>query len=745
MVYPLFMPSERLAVALRELNAGDWMLFEKFAAEFLAVEFPSLRTTASASGDKGRDGQLYVPNEDIKTVCQYSVAQDWRGKVKDTLATLAQTMPKTTRLIYCTNRAIGPAADDLIEETRRAGIALDVRDASWFVSRELTAPQRAAAAEELSHRIVDPLLAARGIGDRAGIVLSDTESRVALLHLTLDGYDQSSNKGLTKSCFESLVLAALHDTSAESILPKEVIRSEVAKLVPAGDRTQVEAQIDGALARLSARGGRIKQVGRTDNYHLSYEEQQRIGDASTRFLNLSELVENEIESALGRLGLELEGATQSEAVRLLRTALETVLLHKGEAFATAVLSGELEQMDASEVCSLLADLPNPVKSLTTDVVAEIVLYLLEDPPPAIRNHLRGLADGYTLFAFLRQTPDVQKVVIDVFSNGEIWLDTTVVLPLLAESLLTDSADRHYTALLTAAADAGFRLFVTDGVVEEVERHINKSLSFARTSTNNWTASVPFLYAGYALAGRARAGFFDWLEEFRGAQTPEEDIREYLRDEFRIESRNLRELADQASPELRAAVQAIWAAGHDQRRNAQDSDLTPASTLRLVAHDVENTVGVMQLRRQSPPSPMGYRHWFLTLDRVAFDLARLLKERLTAPEHGSPALSPDFLTELLRLGPLRSDLQRDVHVALPILTSISRYESMPKELIELADDVRRRYEGQNERVIRRRVKEAINDARWRMGAEARGGVRGAELRIKERLRAQARRGGSGQQR
>lgn len=43
-----WVPSERLALALEQMQSGYWLSFERFAAEFLAVEFPSLRTTASA-------------------------------------------------------------------------------------------------------------------------------------------------------------------------------------------------------------------------------------------------------------------------------------------------------------------------------------------------------------------------------------------------------------------------------------------------------------------------------------------------------------------------------------------------------------------------------------------------------------------------------------------------------------------------------------------------------------------------
>jgi hypothetical protein len=85
-----------------------------------------------------------------------------------------------TRLIYATNQTIGPNADALIEELRREGLFVDVRDSSYFVARELQHPQRQRRSRELAARIVDPLLAPRGVGARTGAVLSDDEQRVAL-------------------------------------------------------------------------------------------------------------------------------------------------------------------------------------------------------------------------------------------------------------------------------------------------------------------------------------------------------------------------------------------------------------------------------------------------------------------------------------------------------------------------------------------------------------------------------------
>jgi hypothetical protein len=733
------MTSERFALALRQLEAGDWLVFERFAAEFLAVEFPSLRTMAATSGDKGRDAQLFVVNEAPKTAFQYSVTKDWATKIRGTAKRLSETMPKVTRLIYCTNQEIGPAADDLVEELRRQGVAVDIRDHSWFVARENTAAQRAIAAEDLARLKVDPLLSRNGLREVAAPVLADDSARVALLHLTLEGYDESSDRNLTKSCFEALVLAALHGTSAESPKPQAEIHAAVKELVPSDDDAQIGAHVLGAIRRLSAKNGPIKHISKMGAYHLAFNEQKRVGEATTRFLAGQRLVEDELARGIANLGLNLEADQVASLAASLRGGIEEVLLHRGEEFARAARGEIMNQVDVDEVLKLLTGRKESVEPLTNTAAAEVIFSVLENPSRVTQAHLGRLADGYTLFAFLRQTPDVQKTMVEIFSGGEVWLDTTVVLPLFAETLIDDPLARHFTVLLSAALDAGFRLYVTDGIVEEIERHLNRSLQFARILPDEWRSGVPFVYAAFALSGRPRGEFHDWLSEFRGKHTPEEDVKDYLLEVFGIGSRNLLAEAESASIELRGAVQEIWHEAHERRRQRQDrADMTMEIANRLVAHDVECSVGVMQLRKGADRSPTGYTHWWLTLDRIGFSLHNKLEGRLLGVVPPSPALSPDFLSQLLRLGPLRSAIETEKHVSIPVLATISGYESIPPALIELADSTRRRFEGQSERVVRREVRDALNTLRWRQGVEAEGGVRGAEERVKARLEAQAHR-------
>lgn len=733
------MPNPRLALALDSLTAGDWRLFEKYAAEFNAVEFPSLRTTASASGDKGRDGELYVPDEDTRTAFQYSVTRDWKGKISETIKTLKENLPKVNRLIYCTSISIGPSADEVVQQLRAQGYSLDIRDQSWFVDRELTHAQREIASSELIETIVVPLLSKRGVASRIARPLDSEEAQVAVLHLALEGYDQSSERNLTRSCFESLVMSALRDTNAQIRLTADEIFSRVREVVPAGEDIQVRAQVDGALTRLSTKNGPAKKVtSKLDgniSFHISHQEAEKARKQEAELLLEVNRLDAELRDAATRLAPSLSTEKAAEAASDIRDILARILFSKGESFASAIIhAGALTRLGTEEILGIARQAPH--RHLTDDQAALVVQEILDDPVGATRDYLRRLADGYTLFAFLRQTPDVQKVVLEVFQHGDIWLDTSIVLPLLAETLLSSPEDRHFTTLVSAARDAGLSLFVTEGVIEEVERHLNRGLIFARTESSAWESEVPFIFAAYALSGRGRATFPGWLNEFRGDIVPEDDIADYLSEEHGIEVRSLVAEADQADPELRAAVQEVWHEARERKRAVRKNDLTPESALRLVAHDVENYIGVIQLRRGSKMGPMGYRAWWLTLDRVALDMTRRLRGRIDPPIPPSPVLSPDFLVELLRLGPMRAALEREIHVSLPVLVDISRYEGVPKKLIEVADRVRRDSAGLSERVIQRKVRDAINEAKWRLGSSAEAGFHGAQRLIEERLRAEA---------
>jgi len=225
------MPNPRLELALKLVGPEDWRAFEKFASEFLAVEYPALRTKASSSGDLGRDAELYEIDSEPTTVFQYSVRVDWKKKINETVSRLAKTLPNITRIVYVTNQSIGANADDLQHLLRtEKSIWLDIRDRGWFVERENTYPQRSIASGELAIAFVDPLLSQnRLIAGSAS--LTGEDGRIAVLHLALEDRDDNTDGSLTKSCFNSLVLAALRGTNSDNRMPVSEIQKQVSAMV----------------------------------------------------------------------------------------------------------------------------------------------------------------------------------------------------------------------------------------------------------------------------------------------------------------------------------------------------------------------------------------------------------------------------------------------------------------------------------------------------------------------------------
>ncbi|KRF08642.1 hypothetical protein ASH00_02770 [Arthrobacter sp. Soil782] len=723
--------SSRFRLALEQLPSTDWRSFETLALQFLAAEYPMLRSTASQAGDGGRDGELFSPEGMPDTGFQFSVRKDWAAKIGETRQRLAKTFPEIRRIIYVTNQEIGASADKLRAEVwDEHKVLIDVLDISYFLDRQNRDSQRRAAAEELAAKIVDPFLSKRGVANTVTDALEPEEGKLALLHLTLSRRDGEGGQNLTKSCFDSLVLSTLHGSTSENVRAKEEIVDELSAIVT-GPSYQIQALVDSALGRLSVKNGPVMFNRSRGGYHIAFQESLRLNEETANFLLGENALEDDLLAGLYGLDERLDqDATKARAeANRLKHALEMILMKRGESFADAISSGEVLHLDAHEIGVDLDNIGHK-GALTQPHAAIAILRVLEGASAEARDHLRRIIDAYTLLAFLRVTPDVQKTMSRIFSDADIWLDTSAVLPLLGEILLEDSEERHYTNLLAAARATGMNLFITDGVVEEVASHLKRceGVSNRVHRGDPIEGQLPFIYAIYVVSGRDTREFGDWLLEIRGSQRPEEDVRTYLKEVFGIERKSLREFSDNANPDLRAAVQELWYPTHDRRR-----DLDQGTKARLVAHDVENTVGVIEVRRQSPDSPMGYRAWWLTLDRTAFRLKKHLISFLGEDAPASPALSPDFLLQLLRLRPLPAGVE--ARTLPPIVAQLARFRGSAQEVLNAADQIRQKHAGMSERLIRREVRDGLDTLRGSFTPDAEITPMALEERLKSDLETQ----------
>jgi len=725
----------RFELALKRLDHTTWARFEKLCSAFLAGEYPSLRTLASPSGDQARDAVLFTPEGDPSTAIQYSVTDKWPAKIRETAKNIKQRFSDVQILIYMSNQEIGAKADNLHIEIRKVGIYLDVRDRNWFIERTNLDAQHEDVAEELAKEIVDPYLASQGVITGKAQALSAVELQAAFIYLSMQLEDDTKEKGLTKVSFDALVRSVLRDTDPENRMSREEVLERVRQILPAHRAEQVDQLTNSALNRLTKK--HIRHYQNTDDFCLVHEERLRVADRlasrEKEDLALQADILDRVTCAAASLPKEHQGREKALAVRA-RRVMERFLFSRGELFAAAVRTGRYQQLGLEDIRSLVIRdvgehldkprLKGDVVSLTTGVVVD----LLTEPGTTVQSYLRSISDSYTLLAFLQQTPDVQGAVTKMFSYGEIWLDSSILLPLFAERL-ADESQRRFTQTVMVASDAGLSLRMTKGVVEELVSHMRVCLACSRTAHTTWEGRVPFLYSMYVASGRSKTAFAQWLEEFRGDARPLDDIADYLHEFHGVQIGSLADEAAGAEDELRITVLEIWRAAHERRRAQGAREFDEITVAKLVAHDVENYLGVIVKRGKEQQSPFGYGTWWLTLDHTAFQVQKSLETRLSEAPPSSPVMSPDFLTNYLAFGPMRMRVSRQSETALPVMLDSMLFDTLPPEIIDVAEKAREEAKGLPEHVVRRRVRDAVESAKRRRGDLATSGAAGMEASVK----------------
>lgn len=712
-------------LALDKTRSSDWEYFEELSSGFLASELTSLRTMASPSGDGGRDSELFSSDGNTYVAVQYSVSKDFDAKVMKTIKRLEENFGQIRVLIYCTNQQIGAKGDALKQKCLSKGISLDIRDKSWFLERYELDDNKYRCAFRLVDIIARPLLESEKIIEKSRPALTSIESKAALTYLGMQWEDDNTDKGLTKIAFESLVRAALRNTNSNNRMTRSNVHEKVIAFIPSSDPDEIKKYVDSALSRLNKKV--IRHWASEDEFCLTHEEVCRIRERVAE----TECEEVEFSNEVGRL-VENEredgdhindGNIEEISSRILRV-IDDYLIKSGESFAASVVSGDICLNDHNTLKNCifedLSDYPSEAQYIAhfPDIALNVIARLLSSDLLAVKTHLKKISDTYTLYSFLRQTPDVQKVTKKIFGHGKIWLDTTIVLPLLVETFYREEQDKRYTNIASSLIQSGVELCVTDGVIREVLQHLNISIACSRRNIKQWNGRVPFLYYHYVEQGYEPSKFASSTEVFRGQYRPEDDMEEYLKHYFNISVESLVDALKLVDEETRFRIEALWSEAHRGRRNENGNgngnvDFDESVTEALIKHDVESYVGIIGMRQNEQSSELGYKHWWLTIDSLAWKIRNKLKEEFERPP-SSPLMSLDFLANTLSFGPSRSSFSRDQEQLLPLFFEADASEYMPKELIEIANRVREKNEGQPEHVIRRKVRDTCDRMKRRYG-------------------------------
>lgn len=720
---------KRFELALEKITPSDWRRFEEFASAFLSSEFSNLRSTGTSSGDGGRDAELHTPEGEPTILLQYSVTDNWEAKIKNTAKKIKKNFPLAKELIYVTNLPIGAKSDKLRSFIRKDyTFTLDIRDQSYFMDRFEGDDHRETVAANLARDIVDVFLESRDIIEKKAQALTPGENRAALVFLELQWEDDSRDKGLTKTAFDALVRTALRSTNDKNRMPRENIHKVVCEILPGNDGIVI-LETNKSLTRLQK--SYIGYHAENDEFHLRHEESERIKSRLAEIEIEDKKLRDEIATSITLILKSSDFNDENELHELssiARVSIESFLLQRGELFVSALEQGQLKQFGADAIRKTVEEnlTTHPIygkrDNTIVDRLVNVVVSILTNPGVAIEKYLRDMADAYTLMAFLHTTPDVQSATKKMFSVGEIWLDTSIILPLFAEDLVP-TENWQFKRLIFAAKNVGLKIKVSPGVIEEVERHMNRAKLCSGWNGEKWRGDYPYLFASYIASGADQKNFSTWISQFVGNSRPEDDISYYLESFFNISTIDIAVDALKCKSEIRYAVKEAWNKIHNERRNRHGHEIDPMLSARLAEHDTDNYVGVIVRRQHEGSSAFGYTSWWLTLDHMAFEISEMISPNIVANSPPSPVMSADFLSNYLAFGPLRGQVERNEkqNGGLPVAIDPALVQYLTPELVALAKRVREESVGLQEHVIRRKVRDSLDEAKRRTGSVTRNGL------------------------
>lgn len=106
------------------------------------------------------------------------------------------------------------------------------------------------------------------------MALTDEEERVVTTYLQLELRDKDPEKGLTKSCVEALITSTLREATPETLVPRDAIRTNVARSMPGSTAERAYQLADASLARL-VRQDVVKHHRKQNGFTLAFPFERR--------------------------------------------------------------------------------------------------------------------------------------------------------------------------------------------------------------------------------------------------------------------------------------------------------------------------------------------------------------------------------------------------------------------------------------------------------------------------------------
>lgn len=622
--------------------------FERFANAFLIDDDPDLKAVGGKK-DKGMDAYVYDTEAGrVIAVVQSCVspASKARTKVLNTIERLKENDLLPPTFIYCTSANIGTELDATIRELRRDyKVALEVRDAAWFVARHQTSQNRAAISDAYARETLEPFVRSLQPDKLYSLVLDEDRQRVAVQYLEAVNLDRSRNSNLTKGIFDALIACVTRDSNPPAkVYSEDAITTAICGMFPAGHSPRIKEIVPGRIQHLVHKKA-LHLNKPAGGYVLSFQFREKVQ------ANIQKAQEREL-AFLTALGAAVKETAEEREVdyefsieKVVEIGHQVVLWYLREqgkvvSNPTAALLNILNAEKLLEEFLKWHPLPKPTakQPLTEeqlrDLLPRALFITLNTKDEEVSKYLRTKADLFIVHGFLQVTPDVQEACRKLLGGDILYLDTTIVIRCIAEYYSTGTR-KPLLDTLNGAKQLGYQLRTWRPYIGELVSHLRNRVE--KEWSNHYRHRRPQELAILLRTARTLIRVFseranvdgrtlpDIVNEILGTTNEEENAVEFLKEVFGIITDDLPHLGGE-DEEVRGRVHEVWSKLKRRPEGIQEDRF-----LILVDNDVNSYVSILRLRRERKPEGPNYGHkiWYLSLDRMPWRIAPILSPKRDA--------------------------------------------------------------------------------------------------------------------
>ncbi|WYK04045.1 hypothetical protein DWF04_013340 [Cereibacter sphaeroides f. sp. denitrificans] len=684
------------------IDACSTAQFESFVHSFHAGLIGTSFVPLGGMHDGGADGfeeAMFESSARAGTFLQASKTQGVERKIRQTIKRLREVGREPKTAIFYFSIPLG--GSDITEEklSEELDVSIKIRPKAYICAHINHSQQTAAAYKSHLEPAIYPLLKIGGAGQDREYPFS---ARTACAFIGQELKRRRGNASLLETISESLIFWALEGTDPDSgkLMSEDEILSRIFEAVPASKQF-MRSVIHSKLAALSSKsnpsGRQISWYRKEGLYALRFEERQKILEDNADEIQLFSAIGDEItEIARGKLPERLYDSIPN-ILKAVRSAIEVIFRKQGLDVGLFLSGGEEASLDGVDIAEELDILASEAArnaediSCIRDCLADIVRKIIYSPTENQREYMQRLSSTYFVLFALKNEPRIVEYFSGMARNLVLYIGSDLLIKMLSEYHLPPEG-QLITNAVKIIKDAGSRLILTEGALDEVFTHLHATVLefdtyYSRVEGKISAAFIPaidriliraYFYARLDLNtnGSAPKGWLSYISQFCSY----EDVRR------KKSARGLQlYLCDRYGLDFESKNDMLTKVDRDQLQQLKESiekekGATKSSGAILAYNDALQALRIFSKRNElsesTVPNPYGYRTWWLTHERAT--------ERASSRAFGSKmprfVMRPEFLLNYIGLLPSKSEVVQSYKNVFPSILAVSLGRRAPANLV-----------------------------------------------------------------